>query len=424
MSDEKELKAFGSKTAWSEPLWYDPKNPSPYYGDAHIAFRNKIRAFMNKEVMPNIAKWEGGNNTIPLSVYKAAFECGLLPAICGWPEDVPGIPPRPEGFDHFFSIIAQDEVSRSGSGGVVWGLVGAMGIGIPPVVHYGSDEMKERVVGPCIRGEKRICLAVSEPTAGSDVGSIKTTAIEKDDYYLLNGLKKWITGGLFADFYTVAAQTSPGSGMGGVELFLVEKTFPGVSVRPMECMGAKGSGTAYVEFADVKVPKKNKIGGVFVLLQNFVSERIGIAVQATRFARVCLAKSIERTKRRKAFGKKLISQPVVRAKLANMARLVTGLQAWIDNIVYRAVQADKNGEDTFSLMQRLGPEAMLLKVQGAKVFEQCARDAAHLHGGDSYVKGNRVESLYRHVLSLAIPGGSEDVMIDAAGKMSLTKSRM
>lgn len=423
MSDE--VKAFGSKTAWSEPSWYDPLNPSPYYGAPHAAFRDKIRAFMDEVVMPNINAWEKGNNTIPASAYKAAADVGLLAAIAGWPEDIPGILPRPEGYDHFFGVIAQDEISRCASGGVVWGLIGCMGIGLPPVAHYGSDELKARVVGPCIRGEKRICLAVSEATAGSDVASMKTSAEEKDDHYLLNGTKKWITGGLFADFYTVAAQTGgPDAGMGGVELFLVEKSFPGVSVRPMECMGAKGSGTAFVDFEDVKVPKANYLGGVAILMQNFVSERIGIAIQATRFARVCLAKSIERTKRRKAFGKKLIKNPIVRAKLTNMVRLISGVQAWIDSVVYRVVQSERNGDDLFEAIQRIGPEAMLLKVQGAKVFEQCARDAAHLHGGDSYVKGNRIENLYRHVLSLAIPGGSEDVMIDAAGKMSLTRSRL
>jgi alkylation response protein AidB-like acyl-CoA dehydrogenase len=422
MSDEK---IIGSKTAYSEPAWYDAGVRSPYYGPHHAAFRNQIRAWVDKEVMPNVNKWEKGNDTIPMSTYRGAFEVGLLPAIAGWPEDIPGIPPRPEGYDHFFSVIAQDEICRCASGGIVWGLIGAMGIGLPPVVHYGSDDLKARVAGPCIRGEKRISLAVSEATAGSDVANMRSTAEEKDDHYILNGTKKWITGGLFADFFTVAAQAGgEGAGMGGVELFLVEKTFPGVSVRAMECMGAKGSGTAYVDLENVRVPKSNYIGGVAVLMQNFVSERVGIAIQATRFARVCLAKSIERTKRRKAFGKSLIQQPVVRAKLTNMARLISCTQAWIDNIVYQVVASEEAGDDLFTAIQRIGPEAMLVKVQGAKVFEQCARDAAHLHGGDSYVKGNRVESLYRHVLSLAIPGGSEDVMIDAAGKMSLTRSRL
>lgn len=280
--------------------------------------------------------------------------------------------------------------------------------------------MKERVVAPLIKGTKRVSLAVSESTAGSDVANIKTTAEDKGDHYLVNGAKKWITGGLFADFFTTAVRTG-GPGMGGVEVILIEKSMPGVSVEPMECMGAKGSGTAFVMFEDVKVPKTNFICGVAGLMQNFVSERIGIAIQANRFSRECLRLSIERTRKRKVFGKPLLKQPVVRHKLSEMARQISCTQAYIDSLAYRIVASDKNGDNVFAQIQRLGPDAMLCKVQATKVFEQCARDAAHLHGGDSYVKGNRIESLYRHVLSLAIPGGSEDVMIDSAGKMKLSK---
>lgn len=418
MPRKPKVKTFGSKTPWAEPSWYDPSNASPYYNEHHAAFRNKMREFVDKEIIPNVTEWEQGNDTIPLEVYKRAGEVGLLPAIAGWPEDVPGLPPRPEGFDRFFQVIAQDEVCRCASGGIVWGLLGAMGIGLPPLIHFGKKEMKETVVAPIIMGKKRVSLCVSESTAGSDVANIKTTAVDKGDHYLVNGAKKWITGGLFADYFTTAVRTG-GAGMGGVEVILIEREMEGVSVDPMECMGAKGSGTAFVMFEDVKVPKTNFICGVAGLMQNFVSERMGIAIQANRFSRVCLQLSIERTRKRKAFGKPLIKQPVVRHKLAEMARMISVTQAYIDSLVFRVDAQEKKGMNLFQSIARIGPEAMLCKVQATKVFEQCARDAAHLFGGDSYVKGNRIESLYRHVLSLAIPGGSEDVMIDSAGKMSL-----
>lgn len=414
---------FGSETPWAEPSWYNSNNPTPYYNQHHAAFRNKIREFIDNDIIPNVNEWEKGYDTIPLDVYKKAGQIGLLAAIGGWPE-LPGVPPRPEGYDHFFMVIAQDEISRCASGGVVWGLIGGLGIGLPPLVHFGNPSLKERVVVPCITGQKRIALCVSEATAGSDVGAMKATAVDKGDYYLLNGAKKWITGGLFADFFTVAARTGDAdSGMGGVELLLVEKTFPGVSVEPMDCMGAKGSGTAYVMFDDVKVPKTNYIGGIATLMLNFISERIGIAIQATRFSRMCLQLSIERCEKRKAFGKALITMPVVRHKLADMARQISASQAYIESIVYRVIAFEKLGVPLFAAIDKVGAEAMLCKVHAAKLFEHCAREAAHLHGGDSYVKGNRIENLYRHVLSLSIPGGSEDVMIDAAAKLSLKRKK-
>ena len=272
----------------------------------------------------------------------------------------------------------------------------------------------------CIAGEKNIALAVSEATAGSDVGNLSTTAEEKGDVYVVNGLKKWITCGMFADYFCVAARTGgEGSGMMGISLILVEKSRPGVSVRPMDCMGVKGSGTAFVEFDDVEVPTTNFIGDVTLLLRNFITERLGIALQANRFARECLRESIEYSKRRKAFGKKLEEQPVIRAKIAQMARQVVTTHAYLEGLAYRLVAMERNNEDWFNGILRMGSEAALAKVQATNTFEFCAREAAHIHGGNSYVKGNRVESLYRHVLSLAIPGGATSVLEDAAARLAL-----
>jgi alkylation response protein AidB-like acyl-CoA dehydrogenase len=198
-----------------------------------------------------VDEWEKAEE-IPAAVYARASEVGLLASIIGWPEDM-GLPPRPEGFDQFFMVIATDELCRCASGGVVWGLIGGFGIGMPPLVHYGSDELKQRVAIPCIQGKKRIALAVSEPTAGSDVAGIKTFAEDKGDHWIVNGDKKWITCGTYADYFTVACQTKKDSGMAGIELLLVERSMQGVSTRAMDCMGVKGSGTAFVEFDNVKV---------------------------------------------------------------------------------------------------------------------------------------------------------------------------
>jgi alkylation response protein AidB-like acyl-CoA dehydrogenase len=416
MSDDSEQ--FGSKTAFAEPSWYTKSKPSPYYNEHHVAFRATMRKFVDEEIIPHVDEWELAQD-IPAAVYKRASEVGLLQATVGWPSDfVPGLDAQPAGYDVMFSIIAQDELCRCASGGVVWGLTGGLGIGLPPVVYYGTDKMKREVGLPCLRGEKRIALAVSEPHAGSDVAGLRTTAEDKGDHYLLNGQKKWITCGMFADYFTVAARTGE-EGMMGIELLLVPRDLPGVSTRPMDCMGVKGSGTAFVEFEDVKVPKDNLIGDVTCLLRNFVTERLGIAIQANRFARVCLQESIEYAKRRKAFGKKLEEQPVVRHRIAEMMREVEVTHAFIEGLAFRIQSMQSRGEDWFDGILKLGAEAALAKVQATKTFDHCARSAAHLQGGSAYVKGNKVESLYRHVLSLAIPGGSEDVMIDAAARLAL-----
>jgi alkylation response protein AidB-like acyl-CoA dehydrogenase len=216
---------------------------------------------------------------------------------------------------------------------------------------------------------------------------------------------------MFADYAVVAARTG-GSGMGGLSLILVDCKSPGFSARPMDCMGVKGSGTAFIELDDVKVPKSNLIGDVTVLLRNFVGERLGIAIQANRYARCCLTESIIHIRRRKAFGKLLQDQPVIRQKIANMAKEIEAVHAYLENLSYRGVVAERNGDDWFESILRTGAEAGLAKVLATRCFEFCARESAMIFGGSSFVVGNRIEHLYRQVLSLAIPGGADDVLID------------
>jgi alkylation response protein AidB-like acyl-CoA dehydrogenase len=413
---------FGSETPWAEPSWYDARNDSPYYGEPHRRWRARMRKYVDECIVPNVDAWEAAGE-VPLSAYKQAADAGVLAALSGWPEGLCG--PRPDGYDGFFILIAHDEISRCASGGVVWGLIGGLGIGLPPVVFAQGDNkdwLHREVAAKCLDGSKRICLAVSEPTAGSDVAGLRATAVLSEDgtRYVVNGMKKWITNGMFADFFTVAVRTGgEGSGMLGVELLLVERTRAGVRTRPMDCMGVKGSGTAFVEFNDVVVPARNLIGGVHSLLRNFVTERLGLAIQACRFSRVCLQESVEYARWRRAFGKKLEDQPVVRHKIAEMARKVISTHALIESLAGRLVAVERRGDDWYDALLRMGAEAALCKVQATKCFDFCATCAAHLQGGNAYVKGNKIESLYRHVLSLAIPGGSEDVLIDAAARLAL-----
>jgi alkylation response protein AidB-like acyl-CoA dehydrogenase len=156
------------------------------------------------------------------------------------------------------------------------GLFGGLSIGLPPVLHFGSEDLKDRIAGPCLRGEKIICLAVTEPTAGSDVANLKCTAKKSADgkHYIVNGEKKWITNGVFADYFTVAVRTG-GEGMGGVSLLLVERS-EGVKTQQMKCSGVWSSGTTYVTFEDVKVPVENLIGkenqGFKYIMYNFNHE--------------------------------------------------------------------------------------------------------------------------------------------------------
>jgi len=184
----------------------------------------------------------------------------------------------PEEYDYFHEMIIHDEVGRIGAAGVTWALHLGLSVGLPPILRYGSEFLKENVCKACLTGEKVICLAITEPSAGSDVAGIRATATKTEDgkHYIVNGNKKWITNGVFSDFFTVAVRTG-GEGMGGVSLLLLEKDMPGLSLKRMNVQGLWASGTTYIDMSDVKVPVEHLIGqenmGFKYIMTNFNHER-------------------------------------------------------------------------------------------------------------------------------------------------------
>ena len=167
----------------------------------------------------------------------------------------------PEQWDLFHELVVTDEISRAGSGGLVWNLIGGFGIGCPPLVKYGKKPLVDRILPGILDGDKRICLAITEPDAGSDVANLTCEAKLTEDgkNYIVNGEKKWITNGIWSDYFTTAVRTG-GEGMNGVSALLIERSHGGVSTRKMDCQGVWASGTTYVTFEDVKVPVENLLG--------------------------------------------------------------------------------------------------------------------------------------------------------------------
>ncbi|KAI9011292.1 acyl-CoA dehydrogenase/oxidase [Gaertneriomyces semiglobifer] len=426
-----EGEAFGELVPFGDPSWYQDWG-SPYYNDSHRRVRAEVRRFVEKEIMSYCHEWDE-QKRIPKELFKKAADAGILAGVLGggWPAKYVTRPPignvSPKEWDSFHEFIVCDELSRCGSGGVLWGLIGGLGIGLPPVLHFGSDYLKDKVIADCLAGRKNICLAITEPAAGSDVANLTTTARRTPDgkHYILNGEKKWITNGVFADYFTVACRTGE-EGMNGISLLLVERTMPGVTTRQMDCMGVWASGTTYITFEDVKVPVENLIGkenkGFKCIMYNFNHERMGICIQATRFARVCLEDSIRYAHKRRTFGKKLIDHPVIRNKLGHMIRRVEATHAWMESLIYQTNVMDKDLQ-----MLKLGGPIALLKVQSTQTMEFCAREAAQIFGGLSYSRGGqgeRVERLYREVRAYAIPGGSEEIMIELGVKQSVKVAQL
>jgi alkylation response protein AidB-like acyl-CoA dehydrogenase len=271
----------------------------------------------------------------------------------------------------------------------------------------------------CLSGKKIICLCITESNAGSDVANMQTTAVDKGDHFLVNGSKMWITNGIYADYFTVAVRTgAPDSAHNGLSMLLLERNMGGIETEKMECMGVWPSGTTLITMSNVKVPKENLIGklneGFKQVMYNFNHERWHMAVQASRLARTCVEESLRHARIRKTFGKYLIEHQVIQHKIAEMGRICEATHSWLENITYQMNTMSKDEQNL-----RLGGYIALLKVQSTKTAELCAREALQVFGGAGYTRsgqGEKVERIYREVRAYAIPGGSEEIMLNLAAK--------
>ncbi|KAJ9605125.1 hypothetical protein H2200_010515 [Cladophialophora chaetospira] len=422
--DSEALDPYGSQIPFGDPSWYQGYH-SPYYNETHAALRAEVREWVDSEIEPYVTEWDEAKK-VPDEIYKQMGERGYLSGLMGvkYPthltkNTVKSVPP--EKWDLFHEMLLTDELSRTGSGGLVWNLIGGFGIGCPPVIKYGKKALVDRILPGILSGDKRICLAITEPDAGSDVANLTCEAKLSEDgkHFIVNGEKKWITNGIWCDYFTTAVRTG-GPGMGGVSLLLIERT-EGVSTRRMDCQGVWSSGTTYITFEDVKVPVENVLGkvnkGFQVIMTNFNHERVGIIIQCLRFSRVCFEESVKYASKRQTFGQKLINHPVIRMKLAHMARQIEASYNWLENIVY---QCEKMGET--ESMLRLGGAIAGLKAQATTTFEFCTKEAAQVFGGLAYSRGGqggKIERLYRDTLAYKIPGGSEEIMLDLSMRQSL-----
>ncbi|KAL6870453.1 acyl-CoA dehydrogenase/oxidase [Trichoderma novae-zelandiae] len=423
-AESEPLEAFGDQIPFGDPSWYQNYH-SPYFNESHVALRAELRQWIESDVEPYVTEWDEAKR-VPEEIYREMGRRGYLAGLLGIKYPTEYVPSgiksvAPEQWDLFHEMIITDELSRTGSGGFVWNVIGGFGIGGPPLFKFGSQALKDRIAPGILRGEKRICLAITEPDAGSDVANLTCEAKLSDDgkHFIVNGEKKWITNGIWADYFTTAVRTG-GPGMNGVSLLLIERG-PGVTTRRMDCQGVWSSGTTYITFEDVKVPVENLLGkqnqGFRVIMTNFNHERMGIIIQSIRFARVCYEESVKYANKRRTFGKKLMEHPVIRMKLAHMARQIEASYSWLESLVY---QCEKMGET--EAMLRLGGPIAGLKAQSTITFEFCAREASQIFGGLSYSRGGqggKVERLYRDVRAYAIPGGSEEIMLDLSMRQSL-----
>lgn len=372
-----------------------------YFDDSHRLVRDSVRRFVEREILPHVADWEEAEE-FPRELYRKAGEAGILGI--GYPEALGG---SHEG-DLFAKVAASEELMRCGSGGLVAGL-GSLDIGLPPLIKWGRPQLRERIAPQVLAGEKIMALAVTEPSGGSDVASLKTRAVRDGDHYRLSGSKTFITSGVRADYYTVAVRTG-GDGFGGVSLLLVEKGTPGFTVgRKLRKMGWWASDTAELFFDDCKVPVGNLIGaenmGFACIMANFQSERLALAIMANMTAQLALDEALAWSREREAFGKPVGKFQVLKHRLAEMATQVEVSREF----TYRQAAKMAAGKSVIK-------EISMAKNFATDVADRVTYDAVQVLGGMGYMRESLVERLYRDNRILSIGGGTREIMNEIIAK--------
>ncbi|WP_370625044.1 acyl-CoA dehydrogenase family protein [Corynebacterium sp. TAE3-ERU12] len=369
------------------------------------ALREMVTKFTETEIVPHQDDWEE-KGEIPREVSKKAGELGILGL--QFPESVGG-----GGAGYKELLIASEAMHEAGAAGGVQASLMTSAISCPHIVHSGNQDLIDRYVRPALSGDKIGSLAITEPDGGSDVGGIRTTARRDGDDYVINGAKTYITSAVRGDFTVVAARTggteNPGSR--GISLFVVENDNPGFIVnRKLAKMGWRCSDTADITLQDLRVPASNMVGmenmGFALISMAFVSERLGLAVQAYSAAQRCLDISVQWAKDRTTFGKPLIARQHVRMLLAEMARKIDIARVYTRTLAERA----DNGE--FDLIA----EACFAKNTGTEVGEWVANQAVQLFGGYGYMEGTEVERQYRDIRINGIGGGTVEILQELAAR--------
>lgn len=371
----------------------------PFETQERTAFRDSFRKFVAKEITPFAAQWDE-DGAFPWEIHEKAGALGLY----GFGVDAEhgGL-----GFDDaFIRAACAEELAQCGVGGIAAAL-GCRNISIGPIQTFASEEIKRRVLPEILSGRKASCLAITEPSGGSDVANMKTTARKENSHYILNGSKTFITGGMISDYFVVGARTS-GSGLSGVSLFFVEKDMQGFSRTALERkMGWWCSDQASLYFDDCRVPEDNMLGpegaGFLAIMNNFNYERVAIIAQALGMMKLALKECIAYAQERHTFGKPLIKHQVIRHKIADMSAKIDACEAYLNQICWNINEGDM-------------PVAEISKAKffTTKALEYVASEAMQIFGGAGYLRGNAVERIYREVKVLAIGGGSEEIMKDLA----------
>ncbi len=370
--------------------------------ETYRLLRESIRRYVEKEIVPNGQAWEE-QGFVPREVLRQMGSLGFLGL--RYPEGFGG-----SALDARATALLAEELGRSTFGGFAITVLVHTDMASPHLVNAGTPAQIKRYLPQIVSGGKITAVAVTEPDAGSDVKGIRTGAKRQGDHYVLNGAKMFITNGVLADVYFVAAKTDPAAGSKGITMFIVEKGTPGFSVgRKLDKHGWRCSDTAELVFDNCRVPAENVLGeegrGFYSIMRNFQNERIAIGSMCVGESAKALEMTIEYVKTRKAFGAPLWEKQGIRQRLSMLAaRIEAGRQ-----LVWHAASLDAQGRDCVK-------EVSMVKAYCGELVNDVMYDCLQFHGGMGYMRESAIERMTRDARVQTIGGGATEVMLEEVAK--------
>jgi len=376
---------------------------SVYVTAEHLALREQVARFVAREVEPNGQAWEE-QGFVPRPVLRTMGGLGLFGI--GYPQRYGGLEA-----DALTSLVFAEALSRCTFGGFTVTVLVHTDMASPHLVHAGSPAQLERYLPGVIAGELITAVAVTEPDAGSDVRAIKTRARRDGDHWVLNGSKLFITNGVHADLYFVAARTDPdASGSRALSMFIVEKGTPGLRVgRALRKSGWLCSDTAELVFEDCRIPAENLLGeehrGFYAIMRNFQTERLALAAMAVGHALTALELTLAYVKERRAFGGPLFDKQAIRQRLAMLQAKTEAVRQFMYHCAWLVTQ----GQDPVR-------EVSMLKALSCELANEVVYACQQFHGGMGYMRESPIERLVRDARVLTIGGGATEVMLEEVAK--------
>lgn len=372
----------------------------------HHVFRESLKAFIRKEILPHIDQWEE-EGKIDRSIWKKMGDMGFTGL--NYPEAYGGL-----DLDFYYSMILCEELSHCFSGGFTITALVIQYMSAPYLLKYASEELKEKYLKGVIAGDLISAVAITEPGAGSDVQKIKTTAIRKGDHYIINGSKTFITNGFYGDFFITAVKTDPSKGSKGISLILIDRHAAGVSATKINKMGWHASDTAELGFDQVKVPVSHLIGeegaGFSYLMDGLQLERLTAAIHSISTADSALAYTMEYINKREAFKQKIKDFQVVRHRVAQMVADIAVTKAFI----YSCCDLQQSGMYAVK-------ECSIAKLQASELAVRVVNQCFQFFGGYAFTEDYKIARLYRDVRVGTIIGGTSEIMLEIIAKMTIDK---